>query len=300
MRHKIGRRSKKFYETTKDNEPVISVNSGDVLEFETIDCFDEAFDIDTDIYDFDMGDRRIPATGPVYIRGAEPGNVIKAEIKSIECDGIGFMVLRPMIGPIGHIVEKKQLKKLIIKDNMVHFGYTCLPIRPMIGYISVAPESGKYGNGFPGNYGGNMDEKKITAGSTVYLPLFVNGALLSFGDVHAMMADGEVSGTGIEASARITVEVSVLKDRYNKGIIVENTDEIIFIGVGECFEYAAKDALQNAYMFLNENTNAKKSDILYFLGCFGNLGVSQIVNPLFTSKVVIPKNTLNSYIKRRD
>ena len=300
MIYEVDRKSKKFFKTSKYNKPILSIGSGDLLEFETIDCFGEAFDIDTDIYDFEIIERRIPVTGPVHIVGAEPGDVIKVEIKSIECNGIGFMVLRPMVGPIGHIVEKKQLKKLIIKDNIVHFEHTCLPTQPMIGYVSVAPESGKYSNGIPGNYGGNMDEKKITTGSTVYLPVFVNGALLSFGDVHAMMADGEVSGTGIETSARVTVKVSVLKNRYNKGIIVENTNEIIFIGIGKCFEYAAKDALQNAYMFINENTNANNSDILYFLGCFGNLGVCQIVNPLFTSKMVISKNVLTYFFKEGD
>ncbi|MDD5658732.1 MAG: acetamidase/formamidase family protein [Actinomycetota bacterium] len=297
MRHVIENNLNKFYKTTKDNKPVISVSSGDELEFETIDCFSKEFDADTDIFNFQMTDRRIPATGPVYIKTAKPGDVIKIEIISIECDGIGFMVFRPLIGPIGHIIKKKQLKKLIIRNNMVELGFASLPIQPMIGYISVAPESGEYSNRIPGYYGGNMDVKEVTVSSIVYLPIFVDGALLSFGDVHALMAEGEVSGTGIEISARIVVKISVLKGKYNKGMVVDNAEKIIFIGIGKGFKCAIRNAIQNAYMFLSESTNAEKSDILCFLGCFGNLGISQVVNPFITSTVTVSKNILNYFIK---
>lgn len=129
-----------------------------------------------------------PATGPLYIEEACPGDVLKVEILKISLNPTDHAAL-PGAGTFGDLLTEECVRQFSIEDGMVPFNETLqLPLQPMIGVIGTSPESmPPFSTHIPGDHGGNMDCTKISEDTTLYLPVFVPGALLSMGDLHAVM-----------------------------------------------------------------------------------------------------------------
>lgn len=201
------------YEFSKDNKPCATAKPGEVLQFNTQDCFSNRIpDENTTMADLDYTyGFANPAAGPVYIEGAEPGDVLVVDIYEVKVADEGTIATDDHCGPLFETTGYRT-KKIPIKDGMATFNQVSFPINPMIGVIGTAPAEGAPADGFVGNYGGNMDNKLITKGTRLYFPVRVPGALLQMGDVHAAMGDAELCGTGIEIAAQITVRVNVLKN----------------------------------------------------------------------------------------
>lgn len=198
---------------SKDNAPCATAKPGDVLQFNTVDCFSNRLpNEDITMADLDYStDSMNPAAGPVYIEGAEVGDVLIVDIYEINVTDEGTIATDDHCGPLFETTGYRT-KKIKIKDGMADFNGVRFPINPMIGVIGTAPAEGSIPDGFVGNYGGNMDNKLITKGTRLYFPVRVPGALLQMGDVHAAMGDAELCGTGIEIPAEIIVRVSLLKN----------------------------------------------------------------------------------------
>ena len=168
------------------------------------------------------GQRGHPLTGPIRVEDAEPGDTLAAEIVKVEAASWGWTACRP--GGIGLL--DRVLATELPAEGYVHVwdlrGGTYaqflpgirLPLAPFPGVVGLAlAESGAHSTSPPRQVGGNMDIRQLVAGSTLYLPVEVAGALLSAGDLHAAQGDGELSGTGIEMEGRLTLRLTVLKDR---------------------------------------------------------------------------------------
>jgi len=182
-----------MFSFSKETQPVLYVNSGDEVEIETMDCFADQIKTDGDKLEQLDWNRVNPATGPVYVKGAEPGDVLKITIKNIDIAAQGVVATGKELGVLGHLMEGLYAKVLPIKDGQVVFDDRfSFPLNLMIGVIGVAPPAGKINCGTPGSHGGNMDTKLISENSILYLPVFVEGALFGLGDLHAAMGDGEI------------------------------------------------------------------------------------------------------------
>ena len=201
------------YEFSKDNKPCATAKPGEVLQFNTQDCFSNRIpDENTTMADLDYTyGFANPAAGPVYIEGAEPGDVLVVDIYEVKVADEGTIATDDHCGPLFETTGYRT-KKIPIKDGMATFNQVSFPINPMIGVIGTAPSGPDVIDGFVGSHGGNMDNKKITKGTRLYFPVRVPGALLQMGDVHATMGDAELCGTGIEIPAEITVRVQLVKD----------------------------------------------------------------------------------------
>ncbi len=202
----------RVYAFSKDNPPCYTAHPGEVLVFKSLDCFsgrltDESITMRDAEFSYDIAN---PAAGPVYVEGAEVGDVLVVDIYDIQVANEGTIATDDHCGPLFESTEYRT-KKIKITDGMADFNGVRFPINPMIGVIGTAPAEGAPADGFVGDHGGNMDNKLITKGTRLYLPVRVPGALLQMGDVHAAMGDAELCGTGIEISAEITVRVSLLK-----------------------------------------------------------------------------------------
>ena len=194
---------------SRDNKPCATAKPGEVLLFKTLDCFSNRIpDEQTTMADLDYSyGFANPAAGPVYIEGAEPGDVLVVDIFDVEVADEGTIATDDHCGPLFETTGYRT-KKIPIKDGMATFNEVSFPIDPMIGVIGTAPSGPDVIDGFVGSHGGNMDNKKITKGTRLYFPVRVPGALLQMGDVHATMGDAELCGTGIEIPAEITAACS--------------------------------------------------------------------------------------------
>ena len=196
----------RVYAFSKDNPPCYTAQPGEVLQFNTLDCFSGRLTDETvTMKDMDFSyNITNPAAGPVYVEGAEVGDVLVVDIYDIQVADEGTIATDDHCGPLFEGTDYRT-KKIKIEGGMADFNGVRFPINPMIGVIGTAPDEGAPADGFVGNYGGNMDNKLITKGTRLYFPVRVPGALLQMGDVHATMGDAELCGTGIEIAAQITV-----------------------------------------------------------------------------------------------
>ena len=203
----------RVYAFSKDNPPCYTAQPGEVLQFNTLDCFSGRLTDETvTMKDMDFSyNITNPAAGPVYVEGAEVGDVLVVDSYDIQVADEGTIATDDHCGPLFEGTDYRT-KKIKIEGGMADFNGVRFPINPMIGVIGTAPDEGAPADGFVGNYGGNMDNKLITKGTRLYFPVRVPGALLQMGDVHATMGDAELCGTGIEIAAQITVRVNVLKN----------------------------------------------------------------------------------------
>ena len=203
----------KVYAFSKDNPPCYTARPGEVMVFKSLDCFSGRLTDETvTMRDMDFSyNITNPAAGPVYVEGAEVGDVLVVDIYDIQVADEGTIATDDHCGPLFEGTEYRT-KKIKIEDDMADFNGVRFPINPMIGVIGTAPAGDDVIDGYVGAHGGNMDNHLITKGTRLYFPVRVPGALLQMGDVHAAMGDGELCGTGIEIPATIVVRVDVLKN----------------------------------------------------------------------------------------
>lgn len=278
-----------IFSFSANHPPVAELIPGEVLVVETADCFNGQ--IDSSEQEFDKIDlsKINPATGPFYIPGAEAGDALAVEILEINPKERGIMVVAPNMGVLGGEIETPVIKVIkLTGTNAVIAENLSVPIQPMVGVIGVAPEEGEVGCGRPGIHGGNLDTKEIRPGSKVYLPVFHHGALLALGDVHALMGDGEISGTGIEVSAEVKICVQVMKEANLALPRVETSEGLFFLASAEKLEAAVQTACQAGVRYLQEEAGLSFSDAYMAAGAACQLRISQVVNPLFTVKFFVP------------
>jgi acetamidase/formamidase len=203
-------------------EPVASVGSGDVVEFECLDASNGEITASSTTeslatLDFDRVDQ---VTGPVEVAGAEPGDTLQVELLELEPADWGWTASIPGFGLLADDFPDGFLKitRLPPVNERVEFWPGIrLPLAPFCGELGVAPETGPLSTIPPDRHGGNMDTRHLVAGSTLFLPVFHAGARFSIGDGHATQGDGEVSGTAIETPMRALVRLTVRKDLHLSG-----------------------------------------------------------------------------------
>jgi amidase len=276
------------YSMSSKHLPVLKVESGATVVFETCDCFENQVQTSEMVFTLLDWDRINPATGPVYIDGAEPGDTIAVRIDDIKVGKQGAMITGPGLGVIGDSLDKNVIKIIPIQDGKIKFSEKInLPVNPMIGVIGTAPANESISCGTPGFHGGNMDTKIIGIGATVYLPVEVHGALLAMGDLHASMGDGEVSVCGIEVPGEVTVTITLIKGRSMKLPVVLTDNAIYTIASDKSLDEAAALATRNMVDLLTTK-GLSKDEAIQLLSVGGNLQISQVVDPLKTVRFELP------------
>jgi len=182
-------------------EPVAQVAPGEVFRLVVQDASDGQLDrasTPTDVLALDFTQVN-PVTGPVWVDGTQPGDVLVVTVLDLEVDDWGWTANIPGFGLLSDDFPDPALRLSAVTGHTVEFlPGLHLPLMPMIGTIGVAPaDPGPHSLVPPHAWGGNMDLRHLTAGSTLYLPVAVEGALLSVGDTHACQGDGEICGTDI-------------------------------------------------------------------------------------------------------
>lgn len=288
-------RDKVIFAMDKNNPPALIAEPGERIILETEDCFCNQITSEDKVLSENYDYSRInPATGPIFINNCEPGDILEVNIEKIEVARQGVVEVFPGWGPLGDRVTEAETAIVPIKNGMAIFKHISLPVKPMIGVIGVAPLGETVPCGSPGPHGGNMDTADIIAGSKLYLPVFVPGANLALGDIHAVMGDGEVGGTGVEIRGEVTIRVNVFKNIPLDHPILENEENYFLINSALTLEEAVQINTEKVVDFIKENSGLNWNQSYMLAGIATDLKISQVVNPLKTVRTRIPKNVLTS------
>lgn len=281
------------YSMDKKHFPVETIDPGSVLCFQTWDARTGTIQREDDLLIEPHPKGSNPATGPVFIRGAEPGDGLVVEILDVKVAPRGFTGIRPKQGVLGHLIADYRTKLFDIVDGMVIFNDRIrFPVRPMVGVIGTAPSGEGVGNSHPGQHGGNMDHNDVRVGARVHLPVFVPGALLAIGDVHATMGDGEISIAALETCGEVTVRVELAKGENLARPWIEFPDCWISTGDGSVTADAIRVACEEMARLLGRKLGLSVEDAYMLLSIRGDVRVSQCCDPSrlpTTARVVMPK-----------
>src|SRR5699024_5830465 len=195
----------------------------------------------------------------------------------------------PGLGLMGDQIEKTEAKIMPIKDEKVIFNGVEAPLTKMVGVIGVAPEGDGINCGTPGAHGGNMDNTMVKEGASLYFPVAVEGALFALGDLHAAMGDGEVSGSGVEVAGQVTVSLDIIKGEKIIQPILENEEVFSQIASGKTFDEAANLASLLLIERIAQKSGLPTTEVTMFMSMLAQLEVCQVVNPLKTARLSVPK-----------
>jgi amidase len=274
-------RESKTYSFSRNHPPVLTINAGDTVVIDTYDARSGTIREPTDLLDKPHPLGLNPVTGPIYVNGVEPGDTLCIHIDAIELDRQGFTAVKAGVGLLAQrALEFRTRIVPIVSDCAIFSEELILPVQPMIGTIGVAPSSGAISTLYPGTHGGNMDNNYVATGATLFLPVFVPGALLSLGDVHASMGDGEVSMIGLDIAARVTLSVEVNKQQNTSRPWLE-TAKGGWVTTGDGLDLAAalRTACDEMVNLLMRRLGLSFADAYMLAGIRAHLGICQACDP---------------------
>ena len=236
-----------------------------------------------------------PLTGPIWVEGAGRGDVLEVKLLRFEfLHPYGVTGFIPNSGTLPDEFPYARFKLIRFarsRTGQVADGVT-IPLAPFFGSIGVAPDAlaGRISSGPPGSHTGNLDNKELVAGSTLFLPVHVPGALLSLGDGHAAQGDGEVTLTGLETSLRGTIQVTVRKNRSLRWPRAETPSHFIVMGLHSDLDEAARLATREAIDFLVTEKSMSRDDAYLLSSLAVDLRVTQLVDGTKGVHAMIPKS----------
>jgi acetamidase/formamidase len=249
--------------------------------------------------------RRLPGhilTGPVFVRGAEPGDVLEVRIIDVQLrQDWGYTFVRPLAGALpGDVDAFEQIITRLDRERKVGrlpWGLE-IPLRPFFGVMGVAPPKswGSISSIQPRAHGGNLDNKELGPGATLYLPVFNEGAGFSVGDGHAVQGDGEVCTTAIETALTGTFELHVRKDLKLDYPCAETPGHVITMGMDPDLDTAARDALRRMVDRVMRQTGLPHPRALMLMSLVADVRVTQLVNEQKGIHVMMPKSALQKAV----
>ena len=290
-------------------EPVLTVDSGDRVVVECVSGNAEwmpakstGFEVLPELEDIHRRAKRGTGnhilTGPIFVRGAATGDVLEVRILDIELrQNWGYNLFRPYGGTLPedfphyriiHVALDKKSNMAILPSGLK------VPMQPFFGQLGVAPPKsfGRQNSKEPREFGGNLDCRELTAGSTIYLPVWNEGALFSTGDGHAAQGDGEVNGTAIETALKGNFEFHVRKDLHWRLPRAETATHLITFGLDADLDDAARQALREMINWVTVLTEISR-DEAYSLSSFAvDLRVTQTVNNIKGVHAMIDRRVL--------
>ena len=217
MQHRLSR-DQVIWAFGPDLEPVLEVEPGETVVFETNDCFTGQIRSEDDLVtEIDL-ERINSATGPVAVKGAEPGDSLVAEILEVRPIEWGVATLIPGFGQLIDQVRSPVTRMFRVEDGWIEMNERVrFRARPMVGVVGVATDGDTLSNGLAGRHGGNLDDHLHGKGARIYFPVRQPGGMFAVGDMHASMGDGEICFTGVEIAGEVTVRFDLLKGSRRRG-----------------------------------------------------------------------------------
>jgi acetamidase/formamidase len=293
-----------------DAKPVLTVKSGETVTMDTIcaipeleqlgaaqdDPIRELKQIEAEVKDKGPGPHVM--TGPVAIEGAMPGDVLEVEILDIRLRSpYGWMMIEPGAGALPEEFPylRRKLVPLDERNKVAEFAPGIrIPVQPFFGNLGVAPPEGRLNSAPPAYNAGNMDNKWLVAGTKVYIPVQVPGALFSVGDGHAAQGDGEVCITAIETNLTGVFRFTVRKDMKLRWPRAETPTHFITIGLHESLDEAARRATREMIDYLMTTRGLSRDDAYMLTSAAVDLHVTQVVDGVKGVHATLPKSIFSA------
>jgi acetamidase/formamidase len=290
-------------------KPVLRIKSGETVEMQTLLAgtpevlergllpAEEVEPALRDIVNFvkDKGPAGHILTGPIYIEGAEPGDTLEVRVKEIKLAiPYGYCGIYPKRGFLPEDFERSRTRIIRFDEKRMvgHFGKGIeVPLRPFFGCMGVAPPPsyGRVSSGPPGVHAGNLDNKELVAGTTLFIPVHVPGALFAAGDGHAAQGNGEVCLTAVETSLRGTFQFVVRKDLKLRWPRAETPTHYIVMGLDKDLTKATKLAVREAVDFLVAHKELSPDEAYMLASLAVDFCITQLVDGTLGVHGMIPK-----------
>lgn len=272
--------------------PALEVEPGDTVVLHVRDASDEQIREQSSAEDVGTLDftRVNPVCGPVFVKGAKPGAVLAVELLEFQPKGWGWTAIIPGFGLLADEYPEPWLRISQVEGQRVRFSErVTLPFRPFPGTLGVAlPEPGAHSIVPPSRFGGNLDVKHLTQGTTVYLPIGVEGALFSLGDTHAAQGDGEVCGTAVETTMEVVARLSVRQDLRLHAPAAdlpagpvearEGSPHHLCLGVGPDLMDATRDAVRATIAWLGDEHGLDREEAYALASVACDLRIHEVVD----------------------
>jgi amidase len=271
--------------------PAITIDSGDEIMVETWDAFEGL----RDAVMVQARDPKGPATGPISVNGAEPGDALKIEFLSIvpkAAEGASHMIMTGR-GFLDQDFAEPQCLNIALNESEAILPYGIrLPLRPSMGFVATTPTYRQTTASDSGPYGGDIDMQELVSGSTLYLPVLVPGALLALGDCHAVVCDGAVAGTGAECASDTHLRVTVEKGRSLAGPRALSPEHFAVLSYGEDLGLAMRQAVRQMVDVLVQEHGMAPQDAYTLLSLAGDIRVSRTFREVSSVKMLLPRAVL--------
>lgn len=273
--------------------PVLTIQDGDAVTIRSVSgganvLPPEGFHVPPELLEIqEKSERMLPGhilTGPIAIDGAKPGDVLEVRIKDVRLrQDWGYNFIRPLSGTLQDDFHEERLLNipLDLDKNIAKLPWGLdLPLAPFFGVMGVAPPAawGRIGSIVPRLMGGNLDNKELVAGSTLYLPVFTEGALFSCGDGHGAQGDGEVNVTAIETALEGDFEFAIRRDITLTTPRAETPTHLITMGLDPDLDQCVVQALRDMIVLLGETAGLSREDAYTLCSLAADLRVTQTVN----------------------
>lgn len=283
------RLSREHYTTVLDPHlsPAITIASGDELLVETWDAYKGVWEADREPPEM------APATGPIAVEGASPGDALRIDILAITPAAQAMHDVRPGRGFLGETFTERRTTLLPIQDGHLLFpGNIRLPLNPSVGLIATTPTTVQITASDSGPYGGDLDMQELTAGSTLWLPVFVPGGMLVLGDCHALVGDGAVGGTGAECSADVTLRITLEKSTHLAHPRALTPHHFVVLTSGDDVGQAMRQAVREMVAFLVQERGMEPYAAYSLLSLAGDVRMSRTFRPLSPVKMLLSRKVL--------
>lgn len=275
-------------------EPVLEVEPGATVRFETNDCFTGQIQSEDDLVTAIDFARVNSATGPVAVRGAEPGDSLVVELLEVTPGTKGFATIIPEFGQLIDDVEAPVTVVFDVEGDTIRMNdRVSFPIRPMVGVVGVATDGEDVPNGWAGRHGGNLDNHLHGPGARIYFPVRQPGGMFAVGDMHAAMGDGEICGTGVEIAGEVVARFDLLKGKQATWPVTELGEAWVAHGTaGGDVREAIQAASEEAARLLVDQWGFTVEDAFVFLSVACDVNICQACQPSPFStiaRVSIPK-----------
>jgi amidase len=263
-----------------DLEPVLEVEPGATVRLETNDCFSGQIRSEEDLVTEIDFERVNSATGPVAVRGAEPGDSLVVEILDVSPIEWGVATLIPGYGQLIEKVQAPLTRLFKVEAGWVEMNDRVrFPARPMVGVVGVATDGENLTTGLAGRHGGNLDNHLHGPGARIYFPVQQPGGMFAVGDMHAAMGDGEICFTGVEIAGEVTVRFDVLKGKQATWPVTELEDRWVAHATAEEFAEALDLCSEEAARLLVDEWGFTLEDAFIFLSVACDAGIAQACKP---------------------